>query len=121
MNTRYLKLGSRELRMELTRAAENQLEHAGRPLDIEMELYFSCLVRKRVYFRAEARDDVASRTQLAERVGVSFRPVVGRPGALCAVAEAPVDAIKLARPEAFTPKWLKIDFRADAWRGEFGY
>jgi hypothetical protein len=64
---------------------------------------------------------VAARAALTERVGVSFRPVVGRPGAVCSVAEAPVDAIKLARPEAFTPKWLRLDFRHGAWSGEFGY
>jgi hypothetical protein len=120
MNMRTLKLGSRELRLDLTSSAEQQLGRETNPLDIEMELYFSCLVRKRVHFRSTPHPDVAARTALSERVAVSFRPVVGRPGALCDVAEAPLDAIKLARPEAFTPKWLRLDYHGN-WRGEFGY
>jgi hypothetical protein len=120
MNTRTLKLGSRELRLDLTTAASSQLARETNPLDIEMELYFSCLVRKRVHFRARANTDVAARAALTARVAVSFRPVIGRPGAMCDVAEAPLDAIQLARPEAFTPKWLRLDYR-DGWRGEFGY
>jgi hypothetical protein len=121
MNTRTLIFGSRELRLDLTSSAEKQLGRQTNPLDIEMELYFSCLVRKRVYFRDAPHADVAARAALTERVGVSFRPVVGRPGAVCSVAEAPLDAVKLVRPEAFTPRWLRIDYRSGAWCGEFGY
>jgi hypothetical protein len=120
MNMRTLKLGSRELRLDLTSSAEKQLGRETNPLDIEMELYFSCLVRKRVHFRTDPHADVAARAALSERVAVSFRPVIGRPGALCDVAEAPLDAVRLARPEVFTPKWLKLDYR-HGWRGEFGY
>lgn len=120
MSTQTLKLGSREVHLDLTSAAVAQLARETQPLDIEMELYFSCLVRKRVHFREQPHTDVAARTALSERVAVSFRPVVGRPGAVCDVAEAPLDAIKLARPEVFTPKWLRLDYRG-SWRGEFGY
>jgi hypothetical protein len=118
---RRLRLGERELELRLTAAAERQLAREHGPLDFELELYFSCLIRKRVHCRSDARTDVAARAALTPAVSVSFRPVIGRGGALCEVAEAPLDAVQLARPQAFTPKWLALDYRGGSWRGDFGY
>lgn len=121
MSHQSLKLGARDVAVRLSSSAAARLPQEREALDFEMELYFSCLIRKRVHVRSERRGDVAARAALTPAVTVSFRPVVGRPGALCDVAEAPLDSIPLARPAAFTPKWLTLDYRAGRWSGEFGF
>jgi hypothetical protein len=39
----------KSLNLSITRAAERMLEMRSGPLQLELELYFSCLVRKRVH------------------------------------------------------------------------
>jgi hypothetical protein len=115
-------LGSRELELRFTPRATAQLDAELEPLDIELELYFSCLIRKRVYVRREPRADVTARGRVNEHVTVSFRPVMTKACAVHDVAGAPdLEPIPLVRPGAFTPKWLHLDFRHGDWVGEFGY
>jgi len=117
-----LTLGGRAVELRLSERAQAQLGREAGPLDIEMELYFSCLLRKRVHFRDAPQVDVAARAAFNDRVSVSFRPVVTH---VCAVhdtvGEPPVEGVPLARAAAFTPKWLVLDYARGKWEGEFGY
>lgn len=91
-------------------------------LIVEMELYFSCLVRKAVRFRTA--DDGALDIECAsinERLLLSFRPVTTEHCALTDAAAPPLETMPVKRPQAFLPRWLNIDFRRGEWRGEFGY
>jgi len=120
---RYL---GRPLRLQLSRAAWRALERLEAPLEIEMELYFSCLVRKQVRFHAGDRPAPARRQfeplALTDRLSLSFRPVVTEH---CSVADAgeapPLTDLPAVRGAALVPRWLKLDFRSGAWVGEFGY
>ncbi len=117
-----ITLGNRALELRLSPRASAALAAPGAPLAIEMELYFSCLLRKRVYFRAEARADVAAQARLNERVTVSFRPVMTKACAVNATAGAPeLEAFPLQRVAAFTPHWLALDYHAGRWTGDFGF
>ena len=120
---RYL---GRPLRLHVTRAAWRAMERLETPLEVEMELYFSCLVRKQVRFHPGGRP-VAARRQfepllLSEHLSLSFRPVVTEH---CSVADAgdapPLTDLPAVRGAALVPRWLKLDFRSGAWVGEFGY
>lgn len=117
-----IALGDRALELRLSPRATAALAAPGAPLAIEMELYFSCLLRKRVYFRTEARADVAAQARLNERVTVSFRPVMTK---ACSVREAEgapeLETFPLKRVAAFTPHWLALDYRAGRWTGDFGF
>jgi hypothetical protein len=122
MSSTRIALGSRELELRCTSRASAALAAAREPLDIELELYFSCLIRKRVQVRREARTDVAARGRVNEQVTVSFRPVMTKACGVHDVAGAPdLESIPLVRETAFTPKWLALDFRHGDWVGEFGY
>jgi len=122
MQSTHVTLGHRELELRCTSRAAEQLATALEPLDIELELYFSCLIRKRVNVRRAARDDVAARGRVNERVTISFRPVMTKACAVHDVPGAPdLEPIPLVRETAFTPKWLSLDFRHGDWVGEFGY
>lgn len=115
-----LLLGGRPLELRLTRRAERALRAQREPLEIEMELYFSCLLRKRVYFLSVPRDPVA-RAALTPNVSVSFRAVTTRACVVGDVAGRPdVERLPLERASAFVPRWLALDHRGE-WTGEFGY
>lgn len=122
MTVPTLKLGERNVELRLSEQARAQLEREAGPLDVEMELYFSCLLRKRVYFREAPHTDVAARASLSDKVSVSFRPVMTRHCTIGEVEDAPeVEAAALVRTAAFTPKWLALDYAQGKWEGEFGY
>ena len=87
-----------------------------------MELYFSCLLRKRVHFRTAPCPDCAARANLSAQVSVSFRPVMTRACMIGEVEGEPeVETVALVRTTEFTPKWLTLDYTRGAWSGEFGY
>jgi hypothetical protein len=95
------------------------------PVAAELELYFSCLVRKQLRFREingvqpHADDDYA---RVFPGLYASFRAVTTQH---CAIADAgdkpPVEAMRVRRPERFVPDWIRIDYRAGQWVGEYGY
>ncbi len=117
-----VRLGERDVQLRLSERARAQLARAPVPLDIEMELYFSCLLRKRVYFRTAPHPDCAARANLSAQVSVSFRTVMTKGCSIGEVINEPaVEPVALARTTEFTPKWLALDYARGKWSGEFGY
>ena len=114
----HVILHDKTLDVSLSRAAERALEARGRPLVVEMELLFSCLLRKRVHFGEAAADA----TPVDARLAVRFKPIMTRK---CSVAEGgatpPSEAFPLDNPRPYVPNWLRIDYRRGAWVGTFGY
>lgn len=120
-----VRLYGRSLQVRISRAAQEASARLTGPLAVEMELYFSCLIRKAVRFRAagpnaETTDNATIR--LAGNLILQFRPVTTRHCTLTAgEAAPPLEAMPVTRPQAFVPHWLEIDFRHGEWAGEFGY
>jgi hypothetical protein len=107
--------------MELSKAAETALAARSVPLRVDMELRFSCMVRKQVRFEEGRREgDIDA---LDGKLALSFRPVTARACTLEASLDQPPlpEGYPVARPEKAVPKWLRIDFRRGRWTGEFGY
>lgn len=117
-----IELHGKRVSVEWSDAAEAALARRSAPLLAEMELYFSCLIRKAVRFGDEARG--AAFVAAAPNLRVGFRPVQTRN---CSISElppgeaAPLDDLPVVLPGPFVPKWLRIDFRHGRWHGEFGY
>jgi hypothetical protein len=121
LSVQQLDLGGRPLELRLSPAARSRLAAGGAPLVAEMELYFSCLIRKRVRFPATPHVD-ASCVRVGETLTVCFRPVMTRACAIETVEGSPeLEAFPIQRRDAFLPKWLQIDWRNGAWSGEFGF
>jgi hypothetical protein len=106
----------RRLTVTLTNRASLQLAQQAATLSVEMELLFSCLIRKRVRF------GVTDAPQQLPGIAISFRPVMTKKCDIHAVSGQPdVTAFPIEHQERYIPKWLRIDYREGEWQGEFGY
>jgi hypothetical protein len=115
-----IEIDGKPMTVHLTRAAESALHQRTSPLVAELELYFSCFIRKRVRFHTVVRSDQA--VMAADNLCVSFRPVMTEQ---CTIGQANGDTalteFPIVKPAAYVPHWLRIDHRAGEWHGEFGY
>ena len=110
-------LGKKVL-VEWSLSADKKLQELDQPLNVEMELYFSCLIRKAVRFGRDAQ--AGNFAFAAPHLKIGFRPVMTK---ACKVSDyegaPPLEDFPIVRPEAFVPKRLTIDFRRGKWIGEF--
>ncbi len=111
-------LHGKSLEIRLTKAAQKALARRDQPLVAEMELLFSCLLRKRVYFD----ESLEQSTPVDDHLAVRFKPIMTR---RCSVAEGgatpPSVGFPLENPRPYVPNWLAIDYRRGKWIGNFGY
>ena len=121
MTNLSVTLDGKTVACELSPRADRALAARATPLVAEMELYFSCLIRKRVRFPESPHAD-ARHVRATQRLTLCFRPVMTRACAMRDVEGKPdLEAFPIAHAEAFVPKWLKLDYRHGEWQGEFGY
>ena len=118
---RMVSLWGKPLKLSISHKAQVQLDRRTKPLLLEMELYFSCLVRKRVYVRDHTNGEEAA--ALSDKLSVSFRPVVTQS---CAMREGerdnpPVMDMPIVKPERYFPHWLTLEYKRGKWLAEFGY
>ncbi|TCK18382.1 hypothetical protein DFR30_1660 [Thiogranum longum] len=119
-----LQLKGKRVRIDISESATQALSDRDEPLLVELELYFSCLVRKQIRFTAlqqePGRDSDC--TRVMEGLYASFRTVTT---AHCRIDETdgkpPVETLPVKKPDLFVPDWLKLDFRAGRWLGEYGF
>ena len=115
-----IELQDKPVLIQLTDRAARQLGKLSEYLVVEMELYFSCLIRKRVLFQYGVGQEAAVR--VADKLFIRFRPVMTHHCNLDPSGEAPpLTEFPLENPRPFVPKWLKLDYRKAGWWGEFGY
>lgn len=118
------QLHGREIRVELSAAARRVAAALQAPLLVEMELFFSCLVRKRVLFRPLREASLeAERVAIGERLWLAFHPVASEQCHIADLGDAapPLKTMPVTRPAAYIPRWLRLDYRKGQWSGEFGY
>lgn len=113
-----VNLRGRSLDVSWTQRAEQALRDRATPLIVEMQLYFSCVIKKRVLFHDEAELNL---TPVNDRLAISFRPVQA----------ASCDPVEFARdypvkrefdsPAAarMHPRALHIDYKKGKFEGEF--
>lgn len=107
--------------LRLTAAAVRALEQQEQTLQVELELLFSCLVRKRVkFFAAEAKGYALNSGH--PKLALQFHPIVSHHCKLDEMGpEQASDDLPLAKPDAFIPRWVSLDYRNGQWSGDFGY
>lgn len=114
-----IKIQGKSVTINLSKAAEKALTSRDKTLVAEMELYFSCLIRKQVRFKESLEGDLVNVT---EQLAVRFRPVMTKS---CGIDyegnEPPLTDFPIKNPNSFIPHWLKIDYKKDKWIGDFGF
>ncbi|NOX09043.1 MAG: hypothetical protein GXP22_06085 [Gammaproteobacteria bacterium] len=114
-----IELHGREIKVTLSKKAQRALAQRDQPLQVEMQLYFSCLIKKQVRFQDTISDDAVD---AAPGLKISFRPICT---AQCRLVDAndevPTMTMPITNPQAFTPHWFYLDYKSQQWCGEFGY
>ncbi|MBI1422581.1 MAG: hypothetical protein GC149_03870 [Gammaproteobacteria bacterium] len=117
-----ISLNQRPLTIELSPAAKSALAGRNAALYVQMELYFSCLLRLKVRFYETEPATKTGWLAVSDKLFVNFRPVMT---AHCSNdydgEEPPLTDFPIAQEAPFTPRWLQLDYRQGEWRGEFGY
>ncbi|HHH46338.1 MAG TPA: hypothetical protein ENK53_04920 [Thiotrichales bacterium] len=120
-----LELYGKPLQLVLSHGARRAIARLEHPLLVEMELYFSCLIRKRVLFRDPAEpmpDPALPGIEAFPGLRIRLRAVVTETCAIDGLEGAPpVKSMPVARPAAMVPRWLRLQYGQHGWQGEFGY
>ena len=118
-----IEIIGKQISINLSSRADKALGQRDAPLMVEMELYFSCLIRKKVrFYDAPQAGDASLRAELSPQLTIQFRPVMTRScGRDYEGDEPPLTDFPIANPKPYVPHWLRIDFRNGEWQGEFGY
>lgn len=115
-----VEINGRQVSVEWTKSAASELARRAQPLVVELELYFSCLVKKFVHFHESApqRDTVA----VSDKLAVFFRPVTSTACSfevadrLGRQPEIELDTLNVRK---IAPKLVKLDFVRGAWKGNY--
>lgn len=119
-----VEIYGKPVRVAVTAKACKQLTQLKSPVLAEMELYFSCLIRKRVLFSRFA-DTSTLDDNVAEALPglyISFNPVTTKE---CRIVDHPngplLKAMPIREPGRFVPDWINIHHRSGHWTGEYGF
>lgn len=113
-------LDERPVEVLWTARAARALQHRDRPLVVELQLYFSCVVKKRVLFHDSTPLDT---TPISDKLRLTFRAIAS---AACDPLEFatsyPLGEV-LSNPATarMIPRRVELDFRRGGWEGEFFY
>jgi hypothetical protein len=125
MNTSKVEILGKNIQFEISKRASKQLSNRENPLYVEMELYFSCLLRKEIRIRETAREQSFEdfSTQISDVLHISFRPVMTKSCSVssCDGDSPPLTDFPISKPQSYVPKWLKLDYKKGEWCGDFGY
>ena len=113
-----IQLRGKDLDIRWTRRADDAFKLRSTPLTAEMQLYFSCVVKKRVLFH----DDTSlEKISVNNKLDISFRPVQST---ACSPEEFarnhPVKSeFESKAAHKMRPSLLSLDFINGQWQGEF--
>ncbi len=115
-----VQINGRPVSVEWTKAAARELARRTQPLVVEMELYFSCLVKKFVHFHETVPQRAT--VPVSDKLAVFFRPVTST---ACSFEVAdrlgrqPEIEIDTPNVRKIAPRRVKLDFVRGNWLGEF--
>ncbi len=115
-----VRINGKPVAVEWTARAQRALESRPAPLMVELELYFSCLVKKFVHFREHPGSHGVA--PVNDRLSLYFRPVMST---ACSIETAerlgrqPETEITTASIRKIAPKRVWLDYRHGSWVGKF--
>jgi len=120
---------------QVSSVAVSQAETLVTPLIIEIQIYFSCLLGKRLAFYSDQpingvwqvehkqfADMLNDAEQLFDNVYIRFNTVMTK---ACSVSDyagpPPVTDFTIKNQKPYVPSWLNIDYVDELWVGEYGW
>ncbi len=103
-----------------SRAAAQKLAERSRPLVLELELYFSCLVKKFVHFHDEAPERAT--IPVTDKLQLYFRAVTSTACTMDvadALGRQPEIELETAAVRKLAPKWVHLNFDNGQWTASF--
>ena len=125
---KVIDLKGKRIDVEITDVALTVLNRSDSPILAELELYFSCLIRKKINFRDQGNEEDC--VPVIDNLNFRYRPVMTR---VCGkdyetefaesagTKEPPLTDFPIKNIKPYIPTWVKIDFRNGQWKGEFGF
>ena len=114
-----VELNSKLVSVAVSQSALKRLNETTKPLLIEVELYFSCLIKKVCHFREiENIDDYV---RVMDGLYINFRASMTNK---CSIEEFDKDKtadFPIVDQKPYIPKWVNLDFSGSSWTGDFGY
>ena len=118
--TQKIVINDKPLTVEWTPRAQRELDRRTHPLYVEMELYFSCMVKKYIHFREQPRNETP--IHVNEKFALYFRPVTSTGCNLELAADLgrqPEIELHNEAVSRLVPKRIFVDFKNKQWRGEY--
>lgn len=121
--------------IKLTESASIQNKKLESILLVEIQIYFSCLLGKRLAFYTDQPQDGTWQVEsdqfssmledaqpLTDKVHVRFNTVMTK---ACPASDylgpPPVTDFKIKNQKPYVPAWLIVDFQNGLWSGEYGW
>ncbi len=117
---RAVRINAHDVELRWTTRADRSLRARREPLVVELQLYFSCVVQKRVLFHA---DYAGASVEVMPGLKIAFHPLAS---AACepvefAASHPPGRDLSDGKAARMVPRRVDIDFRNEAWEGQFYY
>jgi hypothetical protein len=118
--TRSVTINGRRVEVWWTGRAGLELQRRERPLVVELQLYFSCVVKKRVLFHDSTSLPTAA---VVPNLRLAFNAVAS---AACDPAEFAASypqgqCLSHGKAARMIPRRVELDYRRDNWEGAFFY
>ena len=115
-----IAIKQRKVEVRWTDRAEQVLQLGQRPLIVELQLYFSCVVKKRVIFHRQA---AFSTTVVSDNLEIAFQPVAS---AACDPREFAASFpagknLSHGLAARMVPRIVELDYQRGKWTGQFRY
>ncbi len=110
----------RNISVHVSERAKQALSTRTNPLHVNMELYFSCFIKKMVSFSDSP--PIRESTKVTENLFASFRPVQSKSCNIYELSGANTPTLidlPIVKRKAIVPKHLFIDCKKGKWKGDF--
>lgn len=114
-----VKLNDRLVSVTVSDAALLRLRKKTKPLLIEIELYFSCLIKKVCHFRET--DTIDDYVRVLDGLYINFRATMTNKCSIDGFDKNDIADFPIVNQKPYIPKWVNLDFSGNKWVGEFGY
>lgn len=118
--TTTVSINGKSVVVECTRSAARALAERPGPLVLELELYFSCLVKKFVHFHDDAHG--RSTVSATDKLQLYFRVVTSTACTMDAadrLGRQPETELDTFAARKLAPKRVNIDFSKGGWQADF--